>query len=181
MRIALAGASGTGKTTLARKMSKHFGVPMLEYDVNGTKLSVARFAALTLFGEPNPYIANDNESRTKFFNLLADLVSEFCDKNYETGYVWDRSPADQWAYAALHGPEEDFHNPETLVQMLRGFDTVLVCPMSRFFNLGNDSVRKTSLDYHSATEALILRFLATYAPGKHGSVVRFLRENNLGG
>lgn len=159
--VLLTGASGTGKTTLAKKLSDKYGIPrMAFYGPDGAELSAARYTALQLIGKPLPYEVPDREL---FQRKLVSVMADWIDAHAETGYVSDRADADQWAYTCLHGPDSLRDNPEFFAEAIaREGQFVVLCPMDTFFNLGSDPARKSAIAYHRATEGLIKQYNRYY-------------------
>lgn len=166
-KILLSGASGTGKTTVAKFLSEKYNIPRMSFTgPNGEDWSAARYTAWTIIGRPRPY---DVPDRVQFQLRLLDIMGEWIDAHHSTGYVSDRGDADQWAYSCLHGPDELRDNPQIFQKAIaRPDQTVAICYMDRFFDLGNDDTRKSAHAYHVATEGLIEAYIARYRGGYFG-------------
>jgi hypothetical protein len=166
-KILLSGASGTGKTTVAKYLSEKYDVPRMSFPgPNGEDWSAARYTAWTIIGKPRPY---DVPDRSQFQLKLIKVMGDWIDEHKDTGYVSDRGDADQWAYSCLHGPDELRDNPAIFRDAIsRSDQTLAVCYMSRFFHLGDDSARKEATAYHRATEALIECYLWHFAGLRDG-------------
>ncbi len=100
IRLAFAGASGTGKTTLATYAAELLGLPMNPIG--------ARSVAAAM-GFASPYDVNRAGKRAEFQRRLLDekLVWE---REYDA-FVTDRTTLDNLAYQALH----DVHSIDTAV------------------------------------------------------------------
>ena len=165
-KILLTGASGTGKTTLAKRLCAKYGIPrMVFFGEEGEELSAARYTALQLIGKPLPYEVPDREV---FQRKLVQVMGDWIDAHADTGYVSDRADADQWAYSCLHGPDVLRDNPEYFSEAIgRKGQYVVLCPMSTFFKLGDDPARKSAIAYHRATEGLIKLYNSYYVHISH--------------
>lgn len=152
MRIAFAGASGTGKSTLAEAVAERYGLPM---NPVGSR-SVARE-----MGFENPYDVDAAGRRAEFQNRLMASKIEWEVAHGETGFVTDRTTFDNLAYLAMHDYDAltaDMISVATL-HALTAYDRVFVCPVASFQKLGDDPVRIKSRGYHLAYEAMLLGFM----------------------
>ncbi len=169
-RIAFAGASGTGKTTLARYVSAQLGLPLAP--------SAARDAAAEM-GLNSPYDADRLDAEAKEFEhlkpkamsrrqelqrLIVHKRIAWQQEHADGGFVSDRSSYDDLAYTLIHCGEPLYAECLTPVfnqdQILRPtYTTVVFCPMASFFHLGVDPARNPDLSYHREFERLLLTLL----------------------
>jgi nicotinamide riboside kinase len=169
-RIAFAGASGTGKTTLARYVAAQLGLPLAP--------SAARAAAAEM-GLGSPYDADrlDLEvkdlphlqgqattRRTELQRLIVRKRIEWQHDHAIDGFVSDRTSFDDLAYTLIHCGEPLYAELLTPVfnqdQVLQPtYTTIVFCPMASFFSLGTDPARNPDLGYHREFERLLLELL----------------------
>lgn len=150
MRIALYGAAGTGKTTLARMIQEELGVP---FNPVGSR-SVAK-----AMGFDNPYDVDKHGRRAEFQRRL--VVEKIAWEAEHASFVTDRTTYDNLVYTMFH----DVHaiDDELLNFVRTGFErynTAVFCPMGSFWSLGDDAVRMKSKSYHRCFE-LVIRGLVT--------------------
>lgn len=148
MRIAIAGASGTGKTTLARAIAERYNLPINPVGARSVAKSM---------GFDNPYDVDAAGRRVEFQRKLFEQKRAWELANDR--FVTDRSYLDNLTYCALHMAEhlEDNAVKEFTAAMAR-YDLVLFLPMRVFQNLG-DGIRKTSKAYHEIYETLLEEWL----------------------
>ena len=182
MRIAFCGASGTGKTTLAKWLAEE-----LKYEMNpvGSRSTARRM------GFNNPYDVDKaclvtyqrwlhpttplddsqahreaaekavrawipgSETLRGLFQRELQLDKIRWEEG-RTDFVSDRTTADDFAYAALHnvsGITEEFITRAR--DHLRTYDIIFYAPLSRFYNHGGDGNRVDDLGYHKTFELLL--------------------------
>ena len=107
MRIAFAGASGTGKSTLANFLAKEYGLPV--NPVGSRSVSAA-------MGFASPYDVDRAGKRSEFQQRLLDEKLAW-ERDHEA-FVTDRTTLDNLAYTTLH----DVHSIDaaTLTQATQG-------------------------------------------------------------
>lgn len=169
-RIAFAGASGTGKTTLARYVAAQLALPLAP--------SAARAAAAEM-GLNSPYDADRADLNAEQFphlqrtatarrqELQRRIVSKRIAWQHEhsiDGFVSDRTSFDDLAYTLIHCGEPLYAELLTPVfnqdQVLQPtYTTIVFCPMASFFSLGTDPARNPDLGYHREFERLLLELL----------------------
>jgi hypothetical protein len=154
LRIAFCGASGTGKSSLARFLSTSLG---LEMNPIGSRSVAAEM------GFASPYDADhDPADRAAFQKQLLDRKA--CWEAIRESFVTDRTTLDNVAYTALHNVDcltaEDLDVAKTAAQ---NYTHVFFCPMSAFFNLGDDPMRHIGGAYHKTFEAVLIGLASTMA------------------
>ena len=162
-RIALMGASGTGKTTLARELSRRLCLPMEQWLIpeEGGVESTTRHVARKLFGEPLPYLATPGRdgTRAKFQNELLVTKRSWELAHLQTGFVTDRTHVCNAAYWFLEdsaGPGRDSRYLELIRDAMRTYSHVWLCSVDEFYHAGQDPARKSDLAYQRAVEALMI-------------------------
>ncbi len=155
LRVAFAGPSGTGKTTLAKYIAERCSIPLNPVG--------ARSVAAAM-GFASPYDVDKAGKRAEFQRRLIDEKIA-----WETGrasFVTDRTPLDNIAYTAMH----DVKAVSALllsdaVRATRRYTHVIRCTMDGFFAPGDDPARITDPTYHKLYEALISGLLDEYVSG----------------
>ncbi len=143
LRIAFSGSAGTGKTTLAKAVAEHLGLPYIE---EGFRKRVDQGLIL--------YKMNDAQRR----DLMRDLWREQLEQELAAaeGFVSDRSSVDFaafWLHYALTDAESE--TAEFMAEMERETertDRIVLCPWG-VLPLVADGVRSTNpwlqLRYHA--------------------------------
>jgi hypothetical protein len=155
MRVAFCGASGTGKSTLAQFIVDDFEIPL---NPIGSR-SVAK-----AMGFDSPYDVDKAGKRTEFQREL--IYQKVYWEQTHNDFVTDRTTLDNIVYTIFH--EVSAITEEILDVALDGllmYDVIFLCPMSSFFNLANDPVRKSERTYHRLYETTLLGFLKRYHRG----------------
>ena len=147
MKIALCGASGTGKTTVAKLFAedKDFGCTYLP---NNT-----RALAEAVTGVPEPYEVDSMGLRTLFQRVM--LVMKRHVESHADDFITDRSYVDHVVYSLLHdktGTAKDAEWIMHALSMQRMYHLVVFFPIARFCNLGNDKARKQDMEYQERWE-----------------------------
>lgn len=155
MRIAFFGASGTGKTTLAKAVSVALGIPLNPVGSRSVAQSM---------GFEKPYDVDPAGKRVEFQIELSNAKLKW--ESFRENFVTDRTGADEWAYASLHAPSLVHRDSLTmveyasrLVRITSQYDLIFHTPVDVFQDLGNDPARRTDFEYHLRSEALMLQFM----------------------
>lgn len=169
-RIAFAGASGTGKTTLVREMNKTLRLPVCP--VGSRSVSSA-------MGYDSPYDVDAAGDRSAFqLRLLREKAS--WEKEHQS-FITDRTHFDNLAYTAMHAAESldmDFLNE--IVESSWVYTHVFFLPADEstdFISLGADGARVDSLAYHRVYSVLLRGLLERHC--KQFTVVRHRDAHRL--
>jgi broad specificity phosphatase PhoE/nicotinamide riboside kinase len=152
-RLALSGSSGTGKSTLGRRLADALGVPFLE-----ERMRIRLQSGLDLHGL----------DLSDFRRLLVELWEEQDALEHEArdGFVADRSVADHAAfwihYGMIHDRAATEPWMERLLARLPDYDRVLLFPWG-VLPLADDGVRSTNrwaqFQFQVTLEGLLARHL----------------------
>ncbi len=181
-RIAFAGASGTGKSTLAVTLAQHLQLPinpvgsrsvaaslgfLNPYDVDRASLDTyERLAGKFPLGsvaeasmeewQQNP---TQPTVRSQFQVRLQTAKIDW--ERARSGYVSDRTTMDDMAYALLHCPGVvDRAFIRRAREHLREYTHVIFCPLDSFYAHAGDPARVTDIEYHYRYEAILRGLLA---------------------
>lgn len=158
-RIAFAGASGTGKTTLATPLASALGLEL--------QPSFARQVA-TEMGFASPYDVDAAGRRGEFQLRVLDCMLGWQLPRISIGFVSDRTVWDAHAYTAEHCEADVVAaHLQKIVRACHAanlrtsaiYTQVVFCPMDSFFVLGDDVARCKDASYHRRFEKLLLRLL----------------------
>ena len=167
IRLALAGASGTGKTTIARWVSGVYNIPS---NPIGSR-SVAKS-----MGFQNPYDVDKAGKRAEF---QRKLVTEKCGWEVaHEDFVVDRTTLDNLVYTMLHDVYSvDRSLLDSIIKGLERYTHIIVCPVDVFINVGDDPNRVKSEIYHELYDASIQALLKKYTPPSVHTLV--LQESGI--
>lgn len=162
IRLAFAGASGTGKTTLARWVEKEFGFP---FNPVGSR-SVAKS-----MGFDNPYDVDAAGKRGEFQRELV-LQKRAWEDEHEN-FVVDRTTLDNLAYTIFHDVYSiDADLLGAIAEGMKRYTHIVFCPVHVFCNLGEDPNRvgggkyEADMSYHELFDLTIKALLDKYrSPG----------------
>lgn len=148
MRIAIAGASGTGKTTLARAISEKYNIPMNPIG--------ARDVALQM-GFDNPYDVDAAGKRVEFQKRLFEAKRDW--ELAHDSFVTDRSYLDNLTYCGLHMAQDlEDDAVEVYARAMRRYNLTVRVWKEDLQKL-DDGIRKTSVAYHDLYERLLTGLL----------------------
>ncbi len=153
LRIALFGAAGTGKTTIAEWLSAELDVPM---NPVGSR-SVARE-----MGFEHPYdVDKVPGARADFQRRLVLKKREW--EMAHTSFVTDRTTMDNLAYTMMHDVHAiDEELLQDCVAGLRNYTHLVFCPTLTFCRTANDPARVHSMTYHRLYELLVRELVSSY-------------------
>lgn len=149
-RIAFAGASGTGKTTLMNAINETLKLPV---NPVGSR-SVAKD-----MGFSSPYDVDKAGKRAEFQTRLLREKHVWEAQHWKEGFITDRTPFDNIAYTALHDVDS-----LTLNHLLAARDNlakythVFYLP-AIWSEIGDDPARKEGQMYHHIFGTLLKGFL----------------------
>lgn len=155
MRIALCGASGTGKTTLTSFLQAAT-TELLLNPVGSRSVSLA-------MGFASPYEVDKAGKRAEFQRRL--IVEKRAWEDAHERFVTDRTTLDNLAYTMLH----DIHTVDEalLTQIVEGlgrYTHVIYCPVEAFCNPGGDTARIQDMTYHKLYDSVVRGLLSDYLP-----------------
>ena len=144
-RIALTGASGTGKSTLATNLAAHLKLPLNPVGSRSVAESM---------GFASPYDVDKAGMRGEFQrNLILQTIGwEFRHDEFVT----DRTLLDNLAYTALHDVASV--SEELLFSCFSGmsrYTHIIHCPVDVFCNPGGDPQRVQEIAYHQVFDAVL--------------------------
>lgn len=145
MRIGFTGASGTGKSTLARFVAETFGLEMC----NVGSREVAK-----LMGFDSPYGVDAAGKRKEFQHRL--LLEKTTWERERDRFVTDRTMLDNLAYSILHGVRDvDAEFMAACFKGLARYDVIFFLAVDDFCEPVDDAARVKDLAYHRAFEATL--------------------------
>jgi predicted ATPase len=149
VRIALAGASGCGKTTLMDFLAQELGLP-----VNPVG---SRSVALAM-GFMNPYDVDAAGQRPAFQERL--MRDKIAWEATAPSFVTDRTTADQLAYHAMHALDDlTGFVIDAAAEGMQRYTHVLYCPLAEHQSLAGDPARRAGRAYHEVYDALLYGLL----------------------
>jgi len=154
MRIAFCGASGTGKTTLARWLVSSYD---MELNPVGSR-SVSK-----AMGFDSPYDVDKVGMRRQFQHRLQDSKVEWeLDHDH---FVTDRTTYDELVYAIMHDVSAiDERYLARAISHMRRYTHVIYCPAEEFINTGDDPARVKDFTYHVVFDTVLHGYLKRWQP-----------------
>lgn len=152
LRIAFAGASGTGKSVLTDFLAKEYGLPV--NPVGSRSVSKA-------MGFASPYDVDKAGRRAEFQRRL---VAEKCAwEDAHESFVTDRTTLDNLAYTMLHDVHSiDENLLNNVVAGLHRYTHIFYCPVAAFCIPGTDPARVPSMIYQTLFDVLICGLVRRY-------------------
>ncbi len=166
-RLAFAGASGTGKTTLAEWVSKTFGLPINPVGSRSVAQSM---------GFDNPYDVDKAGRRAEFQRRL--VAEKRAWEDAREAFVVDRTTLDNLVYTMMHDVYAiDKTLINSVIQGLGRYTHIVFCPVESFCDLDGDGNRVGNMIYHEMYDEVMRAFLRKYVP--HTVHVAILRKQEL--
>lgn len=149
IRLALSGASGTGKTTLAEHVAEHYSL---------TICPVGSRSVAKSMGYENPYDVDAAGKRAKFQRRLIMEKADW-ESSHES-FVTDRTVLDNLAYAMLHCVEAIDDGLLAIVRhAAQRYTHVAYCPVDVFCNTAGDPARVAEMAYQYVYDAAVFGLL----------------------
>lgn len=150
LKIAFAGASGTGKTTVTNILSKELN---LEINPVGSRTVSAAM------GFKSPYDVDAFGKRTEFQNrLMEDKASWEASRDK---FITDRTHLDNLVYSIMHNCVQtvtlDFINKAS--NYTKNYTHVVFFPLDSFINVAEDKCRLNNIEYQKTYEYLLKLFI----------------------
>ena len=170
LRIAFAGASGTGKTTLVQKMNEGLRLPVCP--VGSRSVSAA-------MGFASPYDVDAAGERATFQRRL--LREKASWETSHQDFITDRTHFDNLAYTAMHAPAAlDMGFLTEVIQAAQAYTHVFFLPVevpSDFISTASNNARIDNLTYHMVYSTLLRGLLERHC--KRLTVVRHRDADRL--
>ena len=149
VRLAFCGASGTGKTTLAK-----WAADVLHAELN----PVGSRSVAKAMGFESPYDVDAAGKRGDFQRKLqADKVIW---ENLHPNFVTDRTTLDELTYTAMHDVKAiDARYFSLAFDHMEKYTHVVYCPVATFHDPGDDPARVKDITYHLVFDAILYGFL----------------------
>ncbi len=153
LRVAVVGAHGTGKTTLAERLVEITGLPLI---------TEAAREVIVQYGDP---LKLDTNGRKRFQRAVLDVQIYHELENYERGFISDRSVIDNlayWVHQGLVDTPAFYKAIDRAKQHLRRhpYDLIIYLPVE--FDVVNDGVRWTCEQCRHLLSYCTLVFLKMY-------------------
>jgi predicted ATPase len=163
-RVAFAGASGTGKTTMSAWLSETLKIP---FNPVGSR-SVAK-----AMGFESPYDVDKAGKRAEFQRRLVTEKRAWEDEN--PAFVTDRTTLDNLAYTVFHDISTiDAGLLEQVVGGMQRYTHVIYCPVDIFCNPAGDPNRVADMTYHKLYDTMIEALVQRHMPkngAKYGKIM----------
>lgn len=150
IRLALCGASGTGKSTIATDIAKRFCLPICP---TGSR-EIAK-----QMGFASPYDVDAAGKRAEFQQRLFSAKRDW--ENDHATFVTDRSYLDNLAYTCLHAPTlaKDTKFMSQVFDAMGRYTHLVFCPLGAFQDIGDDPARVSDAAYHRKYEDHLVKLL----------------------
>lgn len=161
-RIALCGASGTGKSTLAAWISETYGLA-----VN----PVGSRSVASAMGFRSPYDVDAAGARAEFQRML--LSEKTAWEREHDSFVVDRTTFDNLAYSAMHDVRGSIDEEilRSATEGMRRYTHVFMCPIGAFQDTNGDPDRVKEHAYHVVYEAVLVGLIHLLLPAAERPVV----------
>ncbi len=154
MRLAFCGASGTGKTTLARWFEKAGGIP---FNPVGSRTTAKEM------GFDSPYDVDKAGKRAEFQLRLQSGKMKW--ENEHDSFVTDRTSFDELVYTVLHDVKAvDERFLDRVLSHMQRYTHIVYCPVSVFCNVSDDLIRVQDATYQRVFDLTLVGALATWSP-----------------
>jgi hypothetical protein len=155
IRIGISGASGTGKSTLARFISDTYGIPMNPIGSRSTANEM---------GFESPYDVDKAGRREEFQRRLQ--ASKIAWETSHESFVTDRTTLDELVYTTFHDVKTACSASyyDAAIQHMRRYDIVFYCPADSFINLDGDPKRLDDIRYQKNFDRCLHGHLLSAAP-----------------
>jgi hypothetical protein len=151
IRLGFTGASGTGKTTLAKWFAAKYNLPL--NPVGSRSIALA-------MGFASPYDVDKAGQRGPFQHRLVEAKRAW-EETHES-FVTDRTTMDNLSYTLLHGVHCIDH---TLLRKVREglarYTHIVYCPFDTFCNTGDDPHRVADPTYQELYDIVLRALLGT--------------------
>ena len=176
LKIAMAGPSGVGKTTLCQWASEHYGIPFITTSTKPLweKHGIKSHQELIYKGMVNPQWGLD------FQNEVLDYRPRVFANN--PTFITDRSPIDNLVYFLMQntpylGEEATLSYATDCMRLLNHIDLIIQIPFNHETVLVNDGARIVNKYYQLSVNsqyAVAGNILAELLPGKANVIVQTL-------
>lgn len=190
MRIAFCGASGTGKTTLARVIGQELGLSMNPHGSRSTakkmgfsnpydvdRASLKWYQALLKEGHTpelaaieaiDDYNSHGGETCRSLFQRELQRTKIDWEREQtreDRGFIVDRTTIDDFCYASMHSPDAlDTSFLNNAKNHMAVYDMVFYTPVSSFINIDGDGARVGEIAYHRAFDMFVYGVLDRWYP-----------------
>ncbi|MBU0598723.1 ATP-binding protein [Patescibacteria group bacterium] len=150
MKLALTGAQSTGKTTLAKELSKLFNLPLITEQSR---------TVIKQFNVTAPKYLKEEELPDFQWKLFA---SQIIEEQSKKNFISDRCPTCFAAYASQFCKDETFikeyaQKIENYLLLVKPYDLIIYVPP--MFPIEDDGIRSSSEEVQHKTDLLIQHFL----------------------